>query len=294
MKSRKAVITITLLAAAAVALTSCLSGCAPKRTDDGAASASAAKAEKATEHVPEEECRTVPEVDAETAASLPWADSSAVIPGLEKLPEKLEPWSEVSVVKGDHALLYARTDDGDFRPAGWVSRGQAWAPEDKQPIVVLSDPDCGWVQVMTPASAAKPSVGSAGAYAGWMRSADLGEGWKVAAPVRVGLSEGTLTIPGVEVFPTVLGGEGTPTTTAMGYFVGSYTDAAQPFTGGEPISLTNIHGPTSYSQNAGELGIHFATSPGGSSHGCVRLPESREHARAVAALPAGTPIIIEQ
>lgn len=289
----KGILVVTLLAAAGVLLTSCLSGCAQAPETEAAAVKGPAQASE-KKPLAESKCPALPEVSAEEAAALPWADSSTVIPGLELAPKKIEAWGSVSKVVGEAALLYARDGSDAYRAAGWMSRTVPWSGSEEQPIVVLDKLECGWSKVMTAATGGAPSPEAAGSYVGFMRTADLADGWDVTKPVTVSLSAGTLTMPDGQVFETVLGAAETPTVEAIGYLVGSYVDETQQITAGHPITLTSVHGEQSYGRNQAELGIHFSTLKGGASHGCIRLADSPAHAEAVAELPAGTPIIIER
>ncbi|WP_159827548.1 L,D-transpeptidase [Frigoribacterium sp. 9N] len=193
--------------------------------------------------------------------------------------------------------IYA-TATPSSEPVGYID---ATTVETPTALPVYGTRSC-WLLVGTPARSVLPSQSEGAPVAatfGWVRAADFAV-TEVESVVRVNVAEHAVSIETKDGEVTAaeqsltLGSPEAPTPSAgtLSYVSAIYTDGeSQPWTGGEPIALLGAHSETLdfYNGDAGLTAIHYSTSGGSHSHGCVRV--SAEIARIIGALPVGTPVI---
>lgn len=235
-------------------------------------------------------------------AALPYVYYDALLPELldagstEVLPEIR--WQVATPIAAKTGIYATATSASE--PVGYLDATTVETPT----ALPVYGTQAGWLLVGTPARNVLPSQSEGAPVAatfGWVRAADFAI-TEVESVVRVNVAEHAISIENKDGEVTAaeqsltLGSPEAPTPSAgtLSYVSAIYTDAEdQPWTGGEPIALLGAHSETldSYSGNAGLTAIHYSTSGGSHSHGCVRV--SAEIARIIGALPVGTTVIFE-
>lgn len=213
--------------------------------------------------------------------------TNAVVPGAHGTDAQ-PGQARTAALVGAGADLYVQTTPGSFAATGYqLPSAMPWAADVAVPAVVTSTHSCGLVEVMIPSQSDDASVRSASAWVPSEQLAPVAE-WEPPRTVTVDLSDGDLTVTegGSELLRIdglVTGGD-VATPVGLGYVVSEYADGeAQPWTGGENITLTNLHADTSFNGNSGEVGIHWmdpAADDGSGSNGCIRVGD-RDQVRAL-------------
>lgn len=191
---------------------------------------------------------------------------------------------------------------GQFSATGFqLPAAMPWAADIALPAVVTSTHSCGLVEVLIPSQSDDSSVRSASAWVPSEQLAPVAE-WQSPRVVSVDLSDARLIVTegGSELLAIdslVTGGD-VATPTGLGYVVSEYEDGdQQPWTGGENIVLTSLHADTSFSGNAGEIGVHYmdpAADDGSGSNGCIRVGD-RDQVRALeSAISPGDIVVVTE
>jgi hypothetical protein len=153
------------------------------------------------------------------------------------------------------------------------------------------------ILVSTPARNATPAPGKPAPSAtfAWARAADFTIA-DISRTVMIDNTSSPISIVSrsgeVSASETArLGTPDDPTPAATwSYIEAIYTDARVAYTRGNPIALTGAHSSTlaGYGGNSALTALHYYPDATGKSHGCVRV--SAAMTRALAELPAGTPV----
>lgn len=154
------------------------------------------------------------------------------------------------------------------------------------------------ILVSTPARNATPAPGKPAPSAtfAWARAADFTIA-DISRTVMVDNASSRISIVSTtgEVSASETARLGTPDdptpAATWSYIEAIYTDARVAYTRGNPIALTGAHSSTlaGYGGNSALTALHYYPDATGKSHGCVRV--SAAMTRALAELPAGTPVI---
>lgn len=281
-------------------LTVLLAGCAAAAPSPNLAPAAATSTAPSPSATPEP--AIPPALSQDDLAGLPHVYYDALIPELLDAgspgiaPEVT--WQVATPIAAKTGIYATATASSE--PVGYIDATTVETPT----ALPVYGTRAGWLLVGTPARNVLPSQSegtSVAATFGWVRAADFTVS-TVESVVRVHVADHAISIETKDGEVTAaeqsltLGSPEAPTPSAgtLSYVSAIYTDAEdQPWTGGEPIALLGAHSETldSYNGNAGLTAIHYSTSGGSHSHGCVRV--SAETARIIGALPVGTPVIFE-
>jgi len=231
-------------------------------------------------------------------AEIAEARYDAVIPALPAAPAGIDPAATQIGTLAVDAVVSA--EPGGV-PVAFLA-GKNFLDEPTT-VLVLSQRDDGWSQVLTPARSSLPSEdpGAPAQTAGWIRTDTLRTTTPVSQRVVIAVGSQTLSVIDgdgtTRSYSVGVGADDTPTPVGVtGYLQARYLDPAQGQTE-HRIQLTSLHSTASDEPfggtDGGLIGIHYnRTNTGAVSHGCLRL--DAEAISAVDALPLGTPITITE
>ncbi|HEY0260995.1 MAG TPA: L,D-transpeptidase [Lacisediminihabitans sp.] len=229
-------------------------------------------------------------------AALPLAFYDAVIPQLldSSMTTPVNRW-EIAAPKDPLVALYS-SPAPDAAPI--AALGATVLTVNTPTAVAVFGVSGDMILVSTPSRRTVPSPGipAPSSTFAWARAADF---TLTTVDRSVIVDNTTSTVSIVSASGAVsasevarLGTPDDPTPAAtFTYIESSYIDTRVAYTRGNPISLTGAHSATlaGYGGNSALTALHFYPDPTGKSHGCVRVSAAMTHA--LAALPAGTPII---